>query len=179
MESVNPYESPKSKTYDSNLETYQPKLLSSNGRIGRLRYLGYSLIAMIIFGFILGLIASLAIPNMPETSAMIMMVVLYIPLLVFSIIFAKRRFNDLNHSGWWQLIIYIPFVGILVALYLLLWPGTKGSNNYGPPPTKNSGLLIIGGLIVPIFLTGILAAIAIPAYQDYVERAKQAVESTN
>ena len=180
MEAVNPYESPKSKTDDSNLETYQPKFLALNGRIGRLRYLGYAMAASVICLSLIGVIAALVLPVISQTLAIIMIIALYIPLIVLTVIFAKRRFNDLNHSGWWQLILYIPVVGLLPALYLLFWPGTKGSNNYGPSPAKNSIVLIIVGIILPVFLVGVLAAVAIPTYQDYVEQAtKQAVESTN
>ena len=174
MEAVNPYESPKSKTITSTDETYQPKLIAANGRIGRIRYLAYSMIAMLAYGFFIGIIAAVAIPAMAEQSgafAGILMVVLYIPLIVFSVFLMKRRLNDLNKSGWWQLIAYIPLIGALFALYILLWPGTKGSNNFGPAPVKNSTLLIVAGLILPLFLTAILAAIAIPAYQDYIERS--------
>jgi Tfp pilus assembly major pilin PilA len=35
------------------------------------------------------------------------------------------------------------------------------------------------GIILPLVLVGIFAAIAIPAYQDYVESAQQVIESQN
>lgn len=179
MEAVNPYESPKSNTLNSTSETYKPKLLAVHGRIGRLRYLAYSMIALFIFVIGIGIPAAILIPNFTagDSGGMLIGLVLitYIPLLVFSVLIAKRRFNDLNHSGWWQLLIYIPYIGLIPVLYMLLWPGTKGSNSYGPEPEKNSGLLIVAGFILPIFLVGILAAIAIPAYQDYVERAQQSM----
>ena len=57
----------------------------------------------------------------------------------------KRRLNDLDKSGWWQLLYLVPIVNILFALYLLFWPGTKGSNNYGLQPAKNSPLFISDG----------------------------------
>jgi hypothetical protein len=59
---------------------------------------------------------------------------------------------------------------------LIFWflPGTDGSNRYGPPPPPNSALVIVVGLVVPILLVAVMAAIAIPAYQSYVERARAA-----
>ena len=176
MEAVNPYESPKSRTLDSTSDTYQPKLFSMNGRIGRIRYLAYSLIAMLAYGFVVGIIAAVAIPTMSgasETMTGFVMIALYAPLIVFSIFLMKRRLNDLNMSGWWQLIAYIPIIGALFALFMLLWPGKKESNKYGPAPAKNSPVLVLAGLVMPLFLAGILAAIAVPAYQDYVTRAQQ------
>lgn len=175
MEAVNPYESPKSKASvsASQLDSYQPKLLSVNGRIGRLRYLAYSTVASIIIGVVFALV-SFVLVGLSETALAIAMGVIYLPLLVYSVILAKRRLNDLDRSGWWQLLFLVPLVNILFGLYVLLWPGTKGSNSFGACPTKNSILVILGGLILPlVFIVGILAAIAIPAYQDYVERAQQ------
>ncbi len=176
MEAVNPYESPKSRTLNITSETYQPKLFSINGRIGRIRYLAYSLIAMLVYGFVVSIIAAIAIPSISGASEAMMgfvIIALYAPLIIFSIFLMKRRLNDLNMSGWWQLIAYIPFIGALFALYMLIWPGKKESNKYGPPPTKNSPVLVLAGLVMPLFVAGILAAIAIPAYQDYVTRAQQ------
>ncbi len=49
-----------------------------------------------------------------------------------------------------------------------------------PPRKSGSGCLIaaiVGGLVLLFFLA-ILAAIALPAYQDYVERAKELAEDT-
>lgn len=45
-----------------------------------------------------------------------------------------RRLHDSNKSGWWQLIIFLPSLGILVLFVLMLLPGTKGENRFGPPP---------------------------------------------
>jgi Tfp pilus assembly protein PilE len=45
-------------------------------------------------------------------------------------------------------------------------------NNYGAPPPPNPlGVKILGLLFPILFITGMLAAIAIPAYVDYQQRA--------
>ena len=38
-----------------------------------------------------------------------------------------RRWHDLGKSGWWTLLMLIPFVGFLVFLYLLFAPGEQSS----------------------------------------------------
>ncbi len=178
METANPYESPKSNTsIPSSSESYEPKLLSVHGRIGRLRYLAYSLFASIVIGVFIA-IASLLLGGAGESTLLIILAVLYIPLIIYTVILAKRRLNDLDKSGWWQLLYLVPIVGILLAFYMLLWPGTKGSNNYGLQPTKNSALVVLAALIFPIALIGILLAVGIPAYQGYVEQAQQALENS-
>jgi uncharacterized membrane protein YhaH (DUF805 family) len=44
-----------------------------------------------------------------------------------------RRLHDLNASGWWQLITFIPF-GQLLVIAFIFFKGTPGPNKYGPPP---------------------------------------------
>lgn len=44
-----------------------------------------------------------------------------------------RRLHDLNASGWWQLITFIPF-GQLLMIAFIFFKGTEGPNKYGPPP---------------------------------------------
>jgi len=182
MSAVNPYESPKSNTsIPSSSDTYQPKLLSVSGRIGRLRYLAYgtllTVVTLLIIGIAVSLMPSLSsglLANSIDTGAVVLLIALYLPLIIFSIILMKRRLNDLDRSGWWQLLVYLPIIGLILAIYILFWPGTDGSNSYGPKPVKNSTAIIIGGLLLPILIAlgGILAAISIPAYQDYVARTQ-------
>ena len=42
-----------------------------------------------------------------------------------------KRLHDLDKSGWIVLIILIPFVGLLLILYLGFAPGSSGANKYG------------------------------------------------
>lgn len=45
-----------------------------------------------------------------------------------------RRLHDIDRSGFWCLVAFLPFVGELVLLTFSLWPGTKGANRFGPDP---------------------------------------------
>ena len=89
--------------------------------------------------------------------------------LVFNVFWTIRRLNDCNMSGW------LTFVFILPLINLVLWilPGTRGANRYGPmPPPNGIGVILLALLMPVIAVLGILAAIAIPAYQDYTIRAR-------
>lgn len=43
-----------------------------------------------------------------------------------------RRLHDLNCSGWYQLIAFIPF-GQLMMIGFIFFKGTEGRNKYGDP----------------------------------------------
>ncbi len=45
-----------------------------------------------------------------------------------------RRLHDINRSGWWFFIVFIPIVGVLVLLYWLFKAGDVGTNQYGEDP---------------------------------------------
>lgn len=158
--------------------TYQPKFFSIHGRIGRLRYLAYLSLSGFILSGLAGILIAVLLPTMlgGEGSMVTVAIVLgliNIPAFVLTFIIAKRRLNDLDRSGWWSLIFFVPILNVIAALYLVFGSGTEGHNRFGPPPAKNSALLVIGGLVLPIvFGVGILAAVAIPAYQEYTQRAQ-------
>jgi amino acid transporter len=99
--------------------------------------------------------------------------ILYIAMIVMSVMIAKRRLNDLNRSGWWFLLFIVPLINFVMAIYVIFFPGTEGSNNFGPAPERNSlGVKFLALMVPVVFIgVGILAAIAIPQYQDYVMRA--------
>lgn len=181
----NPYSAPGATLSGSisDKETYEPKVWAWNGRIGRLRYMAYlfgiSIVNMVPVMVLMGILgATGAMANNVEAMTGIS-VLLYLPLLVFSFVLAKRRFNDTNRSGWLSLLLWIPLVNFFVSLYLVFAAGTDGANDYGPAPSPNSTLVKVVGFIFPfIFVVGVLAAVAIPAYQGYVQKAQSRSTST-
>lgn len=50
-----------------------------------------------------------------------------------------RRLHDIDRSGLWALVSFIPFVGVFVLLVLLVLEGTRGPNRYGPDPETLPG----------------------------------------
>ena len=182
MNDPNPYTAPDASLESAQQEFYQPKIFSFKGRLGRLRYIAYgigtSLILMAVFMPLMG--GTMLMGGTSDFSGgggmsilvIAAMGIFYIATIVLSVAFAKRRLNDLNRSGWWVLIFIIPILNLLMAIYVVFFPGSNEANDFGPPPVANSlGVKILGWLLPVIFVLGILAAIAIPAYQDYVTRA--------
>lgn len=47
---------------------------------------------------------------------------------------STRRLHDVNRSGWWQLLIFLPVIGWLVLLAWSLRRGDAGTNRFGRDP---------------------------------------------
>jgi uncharacterized membrane protein YhaH (DUF805 family) len=183
MSEQNPYSTPEASLNSSQQEKYQPKFLSFKGRIGRLRYLAYSfgasillLVAMAILMTIvavLGMSTDMAQEGMP-LGVMLVVGLYYVLAIILGVMFGKRRLNDLDKSGWWILLFFIPVLNIAFAIYILFFAGSEDTNNFGHAPVENSTTIKAFAIAFPLFfvVVGILAAIAIPAYQDYVQRTQ-------
>ncbi len=174
---ANPYQAPSSDVKQPGLgQTYQPKIFTPKGRIGRLRYLAYCLAsyAFLLPALIVGILTGSTGTQEMGGITGILLIVGYIGMIISYFIFAKRRFNDMDKTGWMSLLMIIPLVNIFIGLWLMFGRGTDGDNQYGAAPNANPLSVKIFGLIFPVLFIvgGILAAIAIPAYQDYVERSQ-------
>ena len=72
--------------------------------------------------------------------------------------------------------MFIPIANLVIVVMMLFVSGTKGVNRFGPPPPPNKTWHWFAARGLPLIATiGVLAAIALPAYQDYVERAQSQV----
>ena len=173
MSTVNPYTPPRAQLADvaeAVTEFGELKFWSAKGRIGRVRYLGWTMVASIIAIFGMGILAAIALP-MVGMSGVAVILLGYAALLVFITLALIQRSHDMGWSGWTALLaILIPFA----ALVWIFNPGTAGPNRYGPPPPPNSkGVVVAAWMTLGLpFIIGILAAIALPASQDYTKRAK-------
>ena len=94
-------------------------------------------------------------------------------MLVVGVMLTIQRCHDFDVSGWLSLLLIVPVAPLLFWII----PGTKGANRFGAPTPPNSTGVVVLALILPIlFFVGIIAAIALPAYQSYAERARMAQE---
>ncbi|HYL19076.1 MAG TPA: DUF805 domain-containing protein [Burkholderiales bacterium] len=169
MPTANPYTAPKAAVGDMDEQEYQPiKTFSAAGRIGRARYIGYSIGYALLVGLCAGVIAAATGKAGGGAIGMLVIFAAYAALIVVQMLLTIQRCHDFNTSGWVSLLILIPLVN------LLFWfiPGTDGPNRFGAPPPPNTTGTIVLALILPaVFMVGIVAAVAIPAYQTYAQRA--------
>ena len=154
--------------------TYQPRIFAMNGRIGRVRYIAYSMaimVTLLLASMALGAVVALAFGG-SQGAFIAVAALFYIAYIAAAFILTIRRAHDMGQSGWMSLLMLVP----LVSLWFLFAPGTPTTNEYGPRPVPNTTGVIIGAFSPFIFaiVVGILAAIAMPAYQSYMMKAAAA-----
>lgn len=62
----------------------------------------------------------------------------WLAVLIPGIAVAVRRLHDIGRSGWWLLIVFIPAIGPLILLVMMLFNSQPGPNAYGPNPKEVS-----------------------------------------
>jgi uncharacterized membrane protein YhaH (DUF805 family) len=170
MATANPYNAPRAQVAGAGDAEYgEVRVFSSRGRIGRLRYLGYSTGLSFLVMVFAGILGAVVGPAVGEQGSMIAVAAAYLFTFFVWILLTIQRSHDMNRSGWLALLMLVPILNLL----FYFWPGTDGSNDYGAEPPPNGIGVILLALILPlVFVAGIVAAIALPAYQDYVKRAQ-------
>lgn len=168
--SSSPYATPKATVAESLPEFGELKVIGIEGRIGRLRYLAWSLVLILacmpVFGIAAGFFAA------SEILGGLLMVIAGIAVAVISIMFGVKRLHDIGWSGWLLLITLVPVVGGVFSLLMFIIPGSTEANRFGPPPPPNStAVKVLALLWIALIIVGILAAIALPAYMGYADAA--------
>ena len=163
-----PYATPKAAVAEALPEFGELKAFTTDGRIGRLRYLAWSMVLMLaclpLFGIAGGFFAA------SEILGGLLMVVVGIAVAVVGIMFGVQRLHDIGWSGWLLLVTLVPIVGGVFSLLMFIIPGSTAANRFGPPPPPNSrAVKILALLWVAIIIIGIVAAIALPAYMGYAD----------
>lgn len=157
------------------------KILSAQGRLGRVRYIGYSVGLMLLLYLVIAILGGTAamlgqVESGGEALGWLsggLLIILSLAALVVSILLTIQRLHDFNASSWWALLMVVPLVSLVLYLVLLIMPGTPGPNCFGyPPPPNTLGVILLASILPLIFVLGIVAAIAIPAYQNYKVRAQ-------
>ncbi len=171
MATVNPYRAPSADVSDQGEEYGEIRVFSTQGRLGRVRYIGYTVgmsIVIALIGVVLGaIVGGLGLVQLAGPLGMLAGAAV----LVVQLILTIQRCHDFNVTGWLSILVLIPVVGLLFWII----PGTQGENRYGLPPPPNTGGAVALALILPlVFVVGIMAAISIPAYKQYTERARAA-----
>ena len=175
METVSPYSPPQTELLGDQEAYGTINVLSAKGRLGRLRYIAYSIGITFAVYLVMALLVGLAGMALAQEQLGVLMIGIfalgYGAMVIINVLLTIQRCHDFNVTGWLSLILLIPFAPFVFWFI----PGTEGANRFGlqPPPNKGAVMMIVVILLLVVII-GILAAIAIPAYQEYVARAAAA-----
>ncbi len=111
-----------------------------SGRAQRSEY-WYFVLFGVILGFLTGFLDAIFFgapsdPNNVQPLNLIASLAMLLPGLSVSV----RRLHDINRSGWWQLIVFIPVVGFILLIVWFCARGTQGDNRFGPDPLSQMPL---------------------------------------
>ncbi|GAB3540530.1 hypothetical protein GCM10027343_09730 [Noviherbaspirillum agri] len=141
--------------------------LSTQGRIGRLRYMAYfwPAIGLMIAA---GIAAAVILPSMAGGKTgfgTVALIILFaVVVLWMSLRVAVLRLHDLNRTGKWvllpillgaaagaagspRLVLMASGVYWILSILLMVWPGSEDDNEYGAPPAPNTEWVIIGAAL--------------------------------
>jgi len=117
------------------IRTCFSKYATFSGRARRSEYWFW-----VLFGTLIGL-AGLLIDRagaggMGQVIADLIGLLLLLPTFAVSV----RRLHDVDRTGWWLLINFIPLFGMIVLLVWNCTRGTIGPNRFGPDPLAGEAL---------------------------------------
>lgn len=141
---------------------------SFQGRIGRLRYLAWTLVLTVIIIALLGVGAFVGILFSAITNSGLLMglgifvgAILFIGSIVVSIQISVQRLHDLGWSGWLWLLNFVPIVGSIFPLVLMVSPGSNVANRYGaPPPPNTTAVKVLSWMWVVLIVLLIVGVVA-------------------
>ncbi|KAA0988091.1 DUF805 domain-containing protein [Pseudomonas sp. ANT_J12] len=143
-EPSSPYAPPRAAVGESLPAFSTLKPFGVEGRIGRLRYLAWTMaltLVMLAVGSVAALLA-IAIISADSTAGLIIggliAVILCFALAVVSIQISVQRLHDIGWSGWLWLLNLVPLLGSFFPFVIMAVPGSNIANQYGPPPPPNS-----------------------------------------
>ncbi|HJW12484.1 MAG TPA: DUF805 domain-containing protein [Albitalea sp.] len=130
------------------------------GRMARVPYF----IASVMSWFAIVLVAIVAAVLIPLMHGFLLTVAValvgFVAVCVWSVRLLVLRLHDINFSGWWAVLAFIPYLGAIPCLALLFVPGSSDDNDYGGRPREGNPLVaaVLAFVIVVVLLVGWRAA---------------------
>jgi len=163
------------------------KPFSVEGRIGRLRYLAWTMALTLIMMAVVAVAAIIAIGIISaDTTAGLIIgglvaVILFIGIAIVSIQFSVQRLHDIGWSGWLWLLNLVPVLGSFFPFVIMAVPGNSAANQYGPPPPPNTtAVKVLASLwvaFIAIMFVGGLAGGFTAIQQEYENAAETSYDS--
>ena len=106
------------------------KYATFSGRTSRKNY-WLAVLGLFLIAFVIGIIAGIigyALDN--KNISNIFMAIFELAILIPGIAMSVRRLHDINKSGWWYFISFVPFVGSIILFVFTVLPSVEEGNNY-------------------------------------------------
>ncbi|CRM22351.1 DUF805 domain-containing protein [Pseudomonas sp. 58 R 3] len=181
---ASPYAPPRAAVGEYTEEYSTLKVFTIHGRIGRLRYLAWTLVltlALLVAGGIIST-ASFAVATASPTAGTILGVLLglalFVALVWVSVQIGVQRLHDLGWSGWLYLLNLVPLVNSVFPILLLVLPGNAGANQYGPPPPRNSTAVKVLATLWLAFIPVMLAIVVTLGMNGYLNQLEANMDSS-
>jgi uncharacterized membrane protein YhaH (DUF805 family) len=110
------------------VQTCLKKYVDFSGRAQRSEY-WFWVLFLFICSLALGILFALVAVDLRP----ILILATFLPGLAVSV----RRLHDIDRSGWWMLLSFIPLIGPIIILIWMCTKGTLGDNRFGPDPLQN------------------------------------------
>ena len=108
-----------------------------SGRARRKEYWMFLLINM-IFAFVAAIIDNVVGTASPELGYGVFYLLYSLAMFIPGLAVMVRRLHDVGKSGWMYFIVFIPIVGVIWLMVLLLTDSDAGENQYGQNPKELS-----------------------------------------
>ena len=184
VEPDSPYAPPRANVGEALPPFATLKPFSAEGRIGRLRFLAWTMVLSLVTLPIVGVFALIALGLVSGDSTTglilggILAVFLFLGFMIVSILFSVQRLHDIGWSGWLWLLNLVPFVGSFFPLVMMVVPGNAGANRYGPPPPPNSTAVKVLCSLWIVFFALIFAGGLLGGFSAVQEEYESNLESS-
>ena len=191
----NPLESSNFFSRQQQPQTTQDKPLSIHGRFGRLSYIAwYGFLNLISFFAAIAVSLTMGIFNLSTQSldsdfvnaltgmAGFGFFIIFVLYTYFNIVITARRFHDMNFSGWWMLLFFVPLVNLILFLFLILGSGTNGTNRFGAQRVSAVWEKILAWFMIILSALSIFATASLVSYMmgsGQIENPTEIIEKSS
>ena len=124
------------------LKVMRDNYANFKGRARRKEYWMYTLIFTVLLIALMTImfsVLSFSDETGIETGPSVYLTVILVIVFLFAhfiptIALTVRRLHDTGKSGWWYLIVFVPYLGNFVIFIFTLIDGDRGDNKYGSNP---------------------------------------------
>ncbi|OKL42412.1 DUF805 domain-containing protein [Pseudovibrio exalbescens] len=123
-------------TFSDAIRTCLSKYTDFQGRAGRPEFWWWTLfvilamiVAQIVDMVVIAPLFGLPDPATIEMQPISALVGLF--LLIPGLAVSVRRLHDIDRTGWWLLLHFVPLIGVLVLLFFYIQPSHPGATRFG------------------------------------------------